>query len=244
MWTTQASAVTKGSPEDVWRLWADVGTWPKWDDGIEWCRMDGPFREGSRGEMKPKGGPKVKFQRSWPPSPTGASATAASLPLDPPPSSPTPSNRSRKGRASRTRSGASAGPCRFCSRRRRGIEDRHRPPRRRAAAGRTWPGSAARSPGVAAHGAQATEAPESRYAGPSESPGFALWRVSNAWQRAIRAALAPYDLTHAQFVLLAATAWASVNREEPLSQRMLSDATGVDPHDHLCRWCACSSARA
>ena len=69
---------------------------------------------------------------------------------------------------------------------------------------------------------------KSRHAGPSESPGFLLWRVSNAWQRAIRAALAPHGLTHAQFVLLAATGWASANQDAPLTQRLLSDVTGVD----------------
>ncbi|TDC50192.1 MarR family transcriptional regulator [Jiangella ureilytica] len=31
-----------------------------------------------------------------------------------------------------------------------------------------------------------------------------LWRITNRWQAAIRAALAPFELTHVQFVLLAA----------------------------------------
>lgn len=37
----------------------------------------------------------------------------------------------------------------------------------------------------------------------AESPGFMLWRVTNAWQRARRAALQATGLTHTQFVLLA-----------------------------------------
>jgi DNA-binding MarR family transcriptional regulator len=41
---------------------------------------------------------------------------------------------------------------------------------------------------------------------PETSPGFLLWRATLRWQRAISAALAPLDLTHVQFVLLA-TAW-------------------------------------
>ena len=38
---------------------------------------------------------------------------------------------------------------------------------------------------------------------PGASPGLMLWRVTNAWQRTVRAALAPFGLTHVQFVLLA-----------------------------------------
>ena len=45
-----------------------------------------------------------------------------------------------------------------------------------------------------------------RLSGPAESPGFLLWKISNAWQRRLRVALQPYELTHSQFVLLA-TGW-------------------------------------
>lgn len=68
----------------------------------------------------------------------------------------------------------------------------------------------------------------SRFKGPKESPGFTLWKVSNAWQRAIRAALAPLGVTHAQFVLLATAAWHSSKDGKPLSQRQLSERSGVD----------------
>jgi DNA-binding MarR family transcriptional regulator len=46
-----------------------------------------------------------------------------------------------------------------------------------------------------------------RHAGPEDSPGFLLWQASAAWRRAVEAALAPLDLTHPQFVLLAVTGW-------------------------------------
>jgi DNA-binding MarR family transcriptional regulator len=48
-----------------------------------------------------------------------------------------------------------------------------------------------------------------RFQSPRESPGFLLWLVTNAWQRHLRAALDPLDLTHVQFVLLASLAWLS-----------------------------------
>ncbi len=65
----------------------------------------------------------------------------------------------------------------------------------------------------------------SRFAGPSESPGFLLWQVTNAWQRDIRAALAPLDLTHVQFVLLACLAWTA---DEAPTQRGLAAMARTD----------------
>ncbi len=64
--------------------------------------------------------------------------------------------------------------------------------------------------------------------GPSTSPGFLLWHATLRWQRAMVAALAPHDLTHAQFVLLATTWWLGGQGERP-SQARLSELTGSDP---------------
>ena len=58
------------------------------------------------------------------------------------------------------------------------------------------------------------------------SPGLALWRASNAWQKRIRAALAPHDLTHAQYVLLASLTW--MDRSEPVTQRDLAQHAELD----------------
>ncbi|WP_241898323.1 MULTISPECIES: MarR family transcriptional regulator [unclassified Leucobacter] len=68
---------------------------------------------------------------------------------------------------------------------------------------------------------------DSDYPHASQSPGLMLWRVTNAWQRAIRSALSPFDLTHVQFVLLAALAHA--DPDEPMTQRDLADAASTDP---------------
>jgi len=60
-----------------------------------------------------------------------------------------------------------------------------------------------------------------------------LWRVSNEWQREMREALKDFDLTHAQFVLLAATIWledqnvnvnqAALSRHAAMDKMMVSD---------------------
>jgi DNA-binding MarR family transcriptional regulator len=62
--------------------------------------------------------------------------------------------------------------------------------------------------------------------GPQESPGFLLWRVTNRWQAAQRAALRPHGLTHVQFVLLAALAWHAA--DGPVTQRALASAAATD----------------
>lgn len=45
-----------------------------------------------------------------------------------------------------------------------------------------------------------------RYPDRERSPGYQLWLATNAWQRVLRAALEPLDLTHAQFITLATLA--------------------------------------
>ncbi|MFL6109511.1 MAG: MarR family winged helix-turn-helix transcriptional regulator [Marmoricola sp.] len=65
-----------------------------------------------------------------------------------------------------------------------------------------------------------------RHAAASESPGLLLWRVTNDWQAAQRAALKPFGLTHVQFVLLASLTWLG---EGPVTQRELASHAATDP---------------
>ncbi|WP_427132924.1 MarR family winged helix-turn-helix transcriptional regulator [Pseudarthrobacter sp. S9] len=67
----------------------------------------------------------------------------------------------------------------------------------------------------------------SEYADADDSPGLMLWRVTNAWQAAQRAALQPFGLTHVQFVLLASLTW--LQAEQPITQRAIADHAGTDP---------------
>lgn len=68
----------------------------------------------------------------------------------------------------------------------------------------------------------------SRFDDPRESPGFLLWRATLAWQRTMRSALVPHDLTHVQFVLLASTWWLEEHGGPPSQQRLAAQA-GTDP---------------
>ena len=42
---------------------------------------------------------------------------------------------------------------------------------------------------------------------PEDSPGLLLWQTTMIWQRLIKKKLEPYDISHAQFVILATLLW-------------------------------------
>jgi DNA-binding MarR family transcriptional regulator len=65
------------------------------------------------------------------------------------------------------------------------------------------------------------------YESADESPGLLLWQVTNRWQAAQRAALKPFDLTHVQFVLLAALTY--LQDSGPVTQKTLAGMAATDP---------------
>jgi len=70
----------------------------------------------------------------------------------------------------------------------------------------------------------------SRFPAASQSPGLLLWRVTNRWQAAMRAALAPHELTHVQYVLLASLTWLGDKEPERLvTQVDLAAFAATDP---------------
>lgn len=51
---------TTASPEAIWEIWQDVNNWNTWDHGLEFSTIDGPFKTGTTGRLKPKGGPLIQ----------------------------------------------------------------------------------------------------------------------------------------------------------------------------------------
>lgn len=71
--TRQVVTVTRtttASPEAIWDLWADVPNRTRWDSGLVWARLNGPFRQGTTGEVRLKDQPTRRFEviESQPPS--------------------------------------------------------------------------------------------------------------------------------------------------------------------------------
>jgi len=62
---------------------------------------------------------------------------------------------------------------------------------------------------------------------PEHSPGFLLWQTMVTWQRLIKKALDPYDISHAQFVILANVLWFEGVKQKP-TQILIVRSTKLD----------------
>jgi Polyketide cyclase / dehydrase and lipid transport len=63
--TTHVLTVTRttsATSEAVWQQWEDVPNRTRWDQGLEWARIDGAFVTGAGGEVKLKGQPPRRFE--------------------------------------------------------------------------------------------------------------------------------------------------------------------------------------
>jgi DNA-binding MarR family transcriptional regulator len=49
---------------------------------------------------------------------------------------------------------------------------------------------------------------------PEDSPGFLLWQTTITWQRLIKKALEPHNISHAQFVIMALLLWLNEHKHE------------------------------
>ncbi len=62
---------------------------------------------------------------------------------------------------------------------------------------------------------------------PADSPGFMLWQTTITWQRAIKEALDPYDISHSQFVIMALLLWFEKHAYSP-TQILIANWSKLD----------------
>ena len=63
MWSKTYSKTVVGlTVEQVWKVWADVNQWHKWQDDIEYAKLDGEFKKGNVIQFRPKGGPNIRLE--------------------------------------------------------------------------------------------------------------------------------------------------------------------------------------
>jgi uncharacterized protein YndB with AHSA1/START domain len=55
MWTHQASIHVAATPAQLWRLFAEVDGWPRWNNGIARIALHGAFAAGTTFTMQPPG---------------------------------------------------------------------------------------------------------------------------------------------------------------------------------------------
>jgi hypothetical protein len=57
----ETTAHAPAPPSVLFAHLADAESHPTWSKDLEWVRLDEPMRQGARGVLKPRGGPKTKF---------------------------------------------------------------------------------------------------------------------------------------------------------------------------------------
>lgn len=62
---------------------------------------------------------------------------------------------------------------------------------------------------------------------PADSTGFLLWQAHNYWQKEIKKALKPLDLTHVQFILLSSLIWLET-QQKIITQTDLANVAKTD----------------
>ncbi|PCI74258.1 MarR family transcriptional regulator [Candidatus Dependentiae bacterium] len=62
---------------------------------------------------------------------------------------------------------------------------------------------------------------------PEKSPGLSLWQATTTWQRLIKKTLEEYEVSHAQFVILAVTFWLEKQNLE-IQQSIIIKWTKLD----------------
>jgi DNA-binding MarR family transcriptional regulator len=62
----------------------------------------------------------------------------------------------------------------------------------------------------------------------NDSPGFLLWQVTNLWQKEMRGALDPLNLTHPQFVLLFSCQWLNEQDHSGVTQVQMAQHAKMD----------------
>ncbi len=62
MWNKEVTIKTNASREQIWNVWIDVNNWRKWDKEIKSSYIDGEFKVGTYGALKPIKGAQSKFK--------------------------------------------------------------------------------------------------------------------------------------------------------------------------------------
>src|SRR5712664_1342161 len=206
MWTYEHSIETDASPESIWPLYSDVPAWPRWDQGLEWVTLSGPFAAGSTGSLKVPDQDRRLIG-------TGGHR-------EDPDHAPRDHHGGRRGRAG----AAARSPDHFRRSRGDGVPGAPRPAIRRDEPAYGLMAGRRRGSAPQAKGHRMVP---SRFRSAWDSPGFLLWHASLRWQRKMAAALRPVGLTHVQFVLLASTWWLATHGGQP-TQRELADQAGTN----------------
>ena len=63
-WEFEHSIVTSAKKQIIWDLYSRVESWKIWDHGIESVSLEGEFKEGVHGKIKPEGQELLSYNRA------------------------------------------------------------------------------------------------------------------------------------------------------------------------------------
>lgn len=62
MWFAEHRLETTASPGAIWQRWADVATWPDWNDALLWARLEGQPAKDTTGTLKLRQGTHLRVK--------------------------------------------------------------------------------------------------------------------------------------------------------------------------------------
>lgn len=62
MWQAEHTLETSASPEALWRCLAEVEDWPRWEEGLDSAKLQGPLAPGSVISVKQRGGRRWNYR--------------------------------------------------------------------------------------------------------------------------------------------------------------------------------------
>ena len=63
MWEKEKTIIIKGATiQQLWDTHSDIANWSKWQNDIEWTKVNGKVQKGTKFTIKPKKGPKVNLE--------------------------------------------------------------------------------------------------------------------------------------------------------------------------------------
>lgn len=54
--------IAEAGMDELWETHSDVKNWPKWQENIEWTKVEGKIEKGTKFTIKPKGSAKVNLE--------------------------------------------------------------------------------------------------------------------------------------------------------------------------------------
>ena len=181
------------NPEAIWAIWVDVNNWTKWHSDLEYCKLEGAFEVGNHFMLKPKGSPAVKIMLTE--INEGVNFTDCTKFIGAK-MTDTHYIEAKDGGVLLTNKLTVSGSLKWLwvELVAQNIAD-------------SVPDEMEALVRLAKLEGKKKDNPPFGFNSPDHSPGFLLWQTTTGWHRLVKKALEQYQVSHAQFVIMAILLW-------------------------------------